>query len=92
MPKKRKNSGKRHSGKNVQVQCSKCGRQVPRSKATKVSRRVSLVDGAIAKELRAMGTVMEQRSVTKYLCVSCAIHTHTINIRSSDDRKERRRI
>lgn len=92
MPKKRKNSGKGQSGKNVPVQCSKCGRMVPRSKAKRVTRPTRLMEGVIYKELKNAGAVLPQSSSSKWLCVSCAVHSHTVKIRSNSDRKKRDRL
>lgn len=92
MPKKRKNAGKGQSGKNVQVQCSKCGRMVPRSKAKKFTRNTNLMEGVIAKELREQGAIMPHVRTTRWLCVSCSIHTHAVKIRSADDRKKKERL
>ncbi|MBN2155960.1 MAG: 30S ribosomal protein S26e [Candidatus Lokiarchaeota archaeon] len=92
MPKKRKNSGKGQSGKNVPVQCSRCGRLVPRSKAKKVTRPTRLMEGVIAKELRQAGAILPNNKSTRWLCVSCAVHSHTVKIRSADDRKKKGRL
>ncbi|MHA1820754.1 MAG: 30S ribosomal protein S26e [Promethearchaeota archaeon] len=92
MPKKRKNSGKNRVGKDDIVQCSKCGRFVPKSKAKKVTRPVRIAEGVIMKELRQAGAILPQTRVTKWLCISCAIHSHTIKIRSEQDRKKKGRL
>lgn len=92
MPKKRKNSGKNKKGKDSQIQCSKCGRIVPKSKAKRVTRYTRLMEGVIAKELREAGAIMPNARVTKWFCISCAIHSHTIKIRSAEDRKKRSRL
>ncbi|MEM2975201.1 MAG: 30S ribosomal protein S26e, partial [Candidatus Bathyarchaeia archaeon] len=57
MPVKRKSRGRSKGGKGKSdyVQCSSCGELVPRDKAKKVSRRVSLVDAPLARELRQKG-------------------------------------
>lgn len=89
MPKKRKSSGKSGSSKGhyARVQCAKCGRFVPRSKAKAVTRRVSLVDGRMYTELKKQGTIMQTPSVKKYYCVSCAIHAGNISQRDKSKRK-----
>lgn len=92
MPKKRKNSGKNKSGKDGYVQCSKCGATVPRSKAKRVTRRVNLVDRAIAKELRAQGTIMPNVRRSSWYCVSCAVHTHKVKIREGSNRRKHGRL
>ncbi len=45
-----------------------------------------------AKELREAGAIMPNSRVSKWYCVSCAIHSHTVKIRSADDRKKRDRL
>jgi ribosomal protein S26 len=62
---------------------------VARSKAKKVSRPTSLMEGVIAKELREQGAILPNARNTQYLCVSCAIHTHAVNIRPNADRKKK---
>lgn len=90
MSTKRKSRGRSKGGKGKGglVQCNKCGQQVPRDKAKKVSRRVSLVDSRMYKELRKAGTYMPTQTVMKYYCVSCAVHSHVVNIRSRDERRK----
>ncbi|MBY9010117.1 MAG: 30S ribosomal protein S26e, partial [Candidatus Lokiarchaeota archaeon] len=78
MPKKRRSGGKTGSskGSHTNVQCNKCGRFVPRSKAKAVTRRTSLVDGRIYAELKKTGTIIQSPSSKKYYCISCAVHSH----------------
>ena len=65
---------------------------VPKSKAKRVTRRTNLMEGVIYKELRQTGTIMPSSSVSKWYCVSCAIHSHTLKIRSDDERKDKGRL
>ena len=90
MPKKRKSSGKSGSSKGhyARVQCSKCGRFVPRSKAKAVTRRVSLVDGRMYTELKKTGTIIQTPTKKNYYCISCAVHSHQISQRNKDLRKK----
>jgi len=94
MPKKRKNAGRTSSkgGRDSGVHCAKCGRITPRGKAKRVTKYVSLVDATIGKELRDAGAIVPRRQVSSWYCISCAIHTHKIHIRSSDDRRKRDKI
>jgi len=89
LPKKRKSGGKSGSRKGhySQVQCSKCGRFVPRSKAKAVTRRVPLVDGRMYAELKKTGTIIQTPSKKKYYCISCAVHSHQISQREKILRK-----
>ena len=90
MPVKRKSRGRSKGGKGhgSLVQCQGCGQQVPRDKAKKVSRRTSLVDSVIYKELRQKGAYIASSQETKHYCISCAIHRGVVNIRSKNDRRQ----
>ncbi len=94
MPKKRRSGGRTgsSSGRDGRVQCAKCGSMVPRGKAKRLTRRVNLVDPQIGKELRDMGSIMPTKVVSHWYCVSCAIHSHKVNIRSKDNRKDHDRL
>lgn len=72
------------------VQCSGCGELVPRDKAKRVSKRVSMVDYALAKELRQKGAYIAAPVDTKYYCVSCAVHHGVVKVRAKNERKRRR--
>ena len=89
IPKKRRSGGKTGSSKGSynNVQCSKCGRMVPRSKAKAVTRRTSLVDGRMYAELKKTGTIIQTPSTKKYYCISCAVHSHQVSQRSKASRK-----
>ena len=91
MPVKRKSRGRSKGGKgrSSQVQCCICGEMVPRDKAKKVSRRVSMVDSRLFKELRQKGAYITSRVDTKYYCVSCAVHRGVVKVRAKDKRKKR---
>jgi len=66
-----------------------CGKLVPRDKAKKLSRRVSIVDAALARELRQRGAYMPTHIATKYYCISCAVHRGIVKVRARDERKLR---
>lgn len=89
MPKKRRSGGRSKSGSSGTVKCSKCGKNVPRDKAKKNTRKVSLVEYKMVKELRAQGAFIPRQSVIEYFCISCAIHRGKVQIRSKSDRKSR---
>jgi small subunit ribosomal protein S26e len=71
------------------VQCCQCGELVPRDKAKKVSRKVTLIDPVLAKELRQKGAYIPSRFDTRYYCVSCAVHRGIVKVRARDERKIR---
>ncbi|NIO36623.1 30S ribosomal protein S26e [Candidatus Bathyarchaeota archaeon] len=93
MPYKRKSHGrsKGSKGSGGFVQCVSCGATVPRDKAKKVTKRVSVVGGPLAKELRQKGAYITAPRVTKYYCVSCAVHRGVVKVRAKDERHSRPR-
>ncbi|MCD6445390.1 30S ribosomal protein S26e [Candidatus Bathyarchaeota archaeon] len=93
MPYKRKSRGRSKGGKGRSgyVQCAGCGELVPRDKAKKVTRRVSVVDPALAKELRQKGAYISAPVETKYYCISCAVHRGIVKVRAKDERRKRLR-
>lgn len=93
LPVKRKSRGRSKGGKgrSGMVQCSLCGQLVPRDKAKKMSRRTSLVDSTLYKELRQKGAHITSSVTIKFYCVSCAVHRGVVKVRSRNDRKSRRR-
>lgn len=95
MTKKRKSGGrhrKKKGGNPGKEQCSQCGRFVPRDKIKTVTKRVSVVDYKLAKELREQGTIMPTRYVSKKYCVSCAMHRHIVSPRPKKDRRKEERL
>jgi len=60
---------------------------VPRDKAKKVTRRVTLVDPVLSKELRQRGAYLPSHSDIKYYCVSCAVHRGVVKVRAKELRK-----
>ncbi len=89
MAKKRKSGGRGGGGKGSSgmVQCSNCGAMVPRDKAIKVSKPVSLVDPSLARELRRAGTFIPRISTVKYMCVSCGVHSGVVKVRARVERR-----
>ncbi|MCK4474785.1 30S ribosomal protein S26e [Candidatus Bathyarchaeota archaeon] len=93
MPTKRKSRGRSKGGKGSSgfVQCVGCGAMVPRDKAKKVTKRVSMVDYALMKELRQKGAYIASPMTTKYYCVSCAVHRGVVKVRAKSERHTRPR-
>jgi len=89
MAKKRKSRGRGKGGKGRSdlVQCYNCGALVPRDKAIKVEKPVSLVDPVLARELKKSGTILPKITTVRYLCVSCAIHFGVVRVRAKEERK-----
>ena len=93
MPYKRKSHGRSKGGKGSGgfVQCASCGSMVPRDKAKKVTKRVSMVDYGLMKELRQKGAYIAAPVTTKYYCVSCAVHRKVVKVRAKSERRTRPR-
>jgi len=91
MPYKRKSRGrsKGAKGRSDFVHCANCGELMPRDKAKKVTRRFTLVDPALARELRQKGAFISAPVDTKYYCVSCAVHYGIVKVRAREERKLR---
>jgi len=91
LPYKRKSRGRSKGGKGRSgfVQCAGCSELVPRDKAKKVTRRVSMVDPALAKELRQKGAYISAPVETKYYCISCAVHRGIVKVRAKNERRTR---
>ena len=89
MAKKRKSSGraKGSKGRSELVECSQCGQRVPRDKAKKVTRFVTLVEPTLARELRQGGTFLPRTKILKYYCVSCAVHARISKVRAREERR-----
>lgn len=60
---------------------------VPRDKAKRVTSRYSLVDPALARELRASGAYIARQAAFKYYCVSCAVHFGVAKVRAREERR-----
>jgi small subunit ribosomal protein S26e len=89
LTKKRKSRGRSKGGKGsaVMIQCSHCGRPVPRDKAKRETRWTSLVEPSLARELRQHGTYIARERVVKFYCVSCAVHFGLTKVRSEAERR-----
>ncbi len=91
MTKKRKSGGRAKGGKGRSdyVQCSNCGTLVPKDKAKRVTSRISLVEPALARELRAAGTYIAAQNALKVYCVSCAVHYGHVKVRAKSERRKK---
>jgi len=93
VPVKRKSRGRSKGGKGRSgfVQCNSCGQLVPRDKAKRTTKRISVVGGPLARELRQKGTYIASSSATRYFCVSCAVHRGVVKVRAQKERRDRPR-
>jgi small subunit ribosomal protein S26e len=89
MPKKRKSGGRSKGGKGrgKMIQCSMCGKVVPRDKAKRKDTFTSFVDPQLSRELRKEGAIIPRQKSVKYYCINCAVHRGVVKIRSRDSRK-----
>ncbi len=89
MPKKRKSRGRSKGGKGRgdRVQCDQCGAWVPRDKAKRVTKYVSLVDAQLSRELERKGAYIQRQLVTRNFCISCAIFGRVVKVRAANQRK-----
>ena len=94
MPLKRASRGRRKGGKGSSgtIQCVNCGVSVPKDKAKKVPSRLSLVEHQLAKALRAQGAYISAPKITKWYCISCAIHFKVLKIRSASQRRQHTKL
>ncbi|MEM1537902.1 MAG: 30S ribosomal protein S26e [Candidatus Nezhaarchaeales archaeon] len=90
MPKKRKSRGrsKGSKGKDSMVYCDACGRPIPRGKAIRVTRPVSFIDPQLRRELQKQGAIIYSATVTKTLCVSCAVYQGVRKVRAKAERRQ----
>lgn len=92
MVKKRRDRGRakrKGRGREAFVYCSNCGARIPRDKAIKVERWMSLVDPQLEKELKKQGAIIFRKKVIKYYCVSCAVHYGIVRIGGYAERMAR---
>lgn len=83
LPRKWKHHGRTKSknrGRESITYCSNCGRAIPKDKAIRVQRAVSLVDPQLEKELVKQGALIVRGRVSKELCVSCAVFYGIVKI------------
>jgi len=89
VPKKRKSRGrsKGAKGRDSILYCDGCGRPIPRGKAIRITRPVSIVDPQLRKELEKKGAIIARSYVTKTLCVSCAVYQGVRKVRAREERR-----
>eukprot|EP01129_Flabellula_baltica_P004434 TRINITY_DN153_c0_g1_i1.p1 TRINITY_DN153_c0_g1~~TRINITY_DN153_c0_g1_i1.p1 ORF type:complete len:105 (+),score=17.33 TRINITY_DN153_c0_g1_i1:141-455(+) len=95
MTKKRRNGGRSKHGRGhvKHVRCVNCYRCTPKDKAIYRYFAKSLVDQAGLRDVSDMSVIPDfkpPKSYHKlYYCVSCAIHSRIVRVRSNVDRRVR---
>lgn len=95
MPKKRRNQGrnKNNRGHVKVIVCVNCGRRCPKDKAVKRFTIKDIVDASSKKDIQESRAfehyVVPKLYIKMQYCISCAIHSRIVKVRSREDRRNR---